>query len=91
MNKHIGSKFDDFLTEDGLLGEVEAIAFKRVLANLLETYMADHRLNKTSMAQHINTSRSELDRLLDPDNISITLKSIGRVTAIVGKKLKIAS
>jgi len=68
MNKHIGGRFDDFLEEEGVLAEAEAIAVKRVLAFQLKELMKARKLNKTQLAKRMKTSRSALERLLDPDN-----------------------
>lgn len=89
MSKHIGSSFDDFLEEDGYLAEAEAIAAKRVISYAIEQYMEENSLSKTAMAKEIGTSRTELNRILDPENISITLSSIVRAVDAVGKKLKL--
>ena len=63
---HIGSDFDDFLREEGLLDEVQATAVKRVLASQLEKSMLEARLTKTAMARRMRTTRAQLDRLLNP-------------------------
>ena len=78
MSKHIGSNFDDFLEEEGVLAEAEAIAVKRVLAFQLEELMKAQKLNKSQLARRMNTSRSALERLLDPDNPSLTLLTLDR-------------
>jgi len=72
MNKHIGNSFDDFLEEEGLLAETESVAIKRVLAYQVAELMKKKKLSKVAMASKMNTSRSALDRLLDPQNTSIT-------------------
>ena len=89
MNKHIGSKFDDFLEEEGLLTEVEKVAIKRVLAFQIEQMMDAKKLTKTAMAQRMNTSRSALDRLLDPVNESVTLQTMKKAATALGRTLKI--
>lgn len=85
--KHIGSKFDDFLDDEGYLVEAEAIASKRVITHMLEQFKDEQRLSKTAMAKMLGTSRSELDRLLNPENTSVTLMTISRVAAALGKKI----
>ena len=87
--KHVGSDFDDFLVEEGLLGEVEATAVKRVIAYQLTSFMEQNELSKTEMAKRMETSRSALDRLLDPTNHSITLQTMDRAARALGKKLRI--
>ena len=88
-NPHLGSKFDDFLEEQGLLEEVTATAMKRVLALQVEQAMKKQRLTKTTMAKRMGTSRAALDRLLDADNTSVTLQTMGRAAAVLGKQLSI--
>lgn len=89
MNKHIGSDFEDFLEEEGLLAEVEAAAFKRVLAYQLEELMQRQQLTKTEMARRMQTSRASLNRLLDPSNPSVTLQTLERAASALGKRLRI--
>lgn len=88
-NKHLGSSFDDFLEEEGLYSEVEAVAIKRVLAYQVQEMMKEKHLSKTEMASKMNTSRSSLDRLLDPENTSVTLQTLTSAATAVGKKLDI--
>jgi hypothetical protein len=88
-NKHIGSNFDDFLKEEGILAETEAAAVKRVLAYQINQMMKKKRLTKAAMAKKMKTSRSALDRLLDPDNVSVTLQTLERAALALGKRLKI--
>lgn len=73
MSKHIGSKFDNFLDGEGLLTVVEAVAAKRVSAFQLRELMKKQKLTKVQLAKRMKTSRSALERLLDPDNVSVTL------------------
>ena len=87
--QHLGSSFDDFLAEEGLLAEVEATAIKRVIAYQIEQEMNKQGWTKTEMAKKMNTSRSSLDRLLDPQNASINLQTITKAASTLGKKLKI--
>jgi len=88
-NKHLGSDFDDFLQDEGLLAEAEATAIKRVLAFQIEKEMEKRQLTKSALAKLMNTSRSSLDRLLDPDNPSVTLVTMESAAIALGKKLKI--
>lgn len=87
--QHIGSNFDDFLAEEGLLTEAEAVAVKRVLAYQIEQLMLAQNLSKTAMAQRMNTSRAALNRLLDPANPSVTLQTLERAASVLGKRLQI--
>jgi predicted XRE-type DNA-binding protein len=88
-NKHLGSHFDDFLQDEGLLAEAEATAIKRVLAFQIQKEMEERQLTKSALAKLMNTSRSSLDRLLDPDNPSVTLVTMESAAIALGKKLKI--
>jgi antitoxin HicB len=89
MSKHIGSKFDDFLEQEGVLAEAEAISVKRVLAFQLKELMKVQKLNKTQFAKRMKTSRSALERLLDPDNPSVTLLTLERAARALGKNIRI--
>ena len=90
MNKkHLGSDFDDFLKEEGLLAQSEAVAIKRVIASKIEAEMKRAKLTKYAMAKKMNTSRSALDRLLDPENASVTLLTLERAASILGRQLRI--
>lgn len=89
MDKHIGSNFDDFLEEEGLLAEAEAIAIKRVVAYQVARMMEDQKMSKTAMAKRMKTSRSALDRLLDPKNTSVTLQTLERAAHAIGKRLRV--
>ncbi len=89
MSKHIGSNFDDFLDEEGLLAEVEAVATKRVIAFQLQELMKEQKLTKVQLAKRMKTSRSALERLLDPDNISVTLLTLERAAKALGKNIRI--
>lgn len=88
-NKYIGSDFDDFLREEGILAEVEATALKRVIAFQIEEEMKRRNMTKTDMALKMNTSRASLNRLLDPSNPSVTLQTLERAALAIGKKLRI--
>ena len=88
-NKYSGSNFDDFLAEEGILEEVSTKAQKQLLALQIEDIMAESNLTKSELATKMKTSRSQLDRLLDPDNTAITLDSLDRLARAVGKQLKI--
>jgi predicted XRE-type DNA-binding protein len=88
-NIHVGSKFDDFLEEEGLRADAEAIAIKRVIAYQIEKEMKRANLSKSAMAEKMRTSRSALDRLLDPANVSVTLQTLERAALALGKNLKI--
>lgn len=89
MNReHIGSDFDDFLAEEGLLADAEAVAIKRVIAFQIQQVMEEQNLSKSEMARRMNTSRSALNRLLDPQNTSITLLTLARAASGVNKRVR---
>ncbi len=88
-NTHQGSNFDDFLSEEGLLSEAEELAIKRMLAYQILKEMKKKRLSKIRMAQKMKTSRSALDRLLDPENTSVTLHTLGRAAYALNKKISV--
>jgi antitoxin HicB len=85
--EHSGSTFDSFLEEQGIREEVEAVAIKRVLAWQLQQAMLKQQKTKQAMAKQLHTSRSQLDRLLDPRNISVRLDTITRAARVLGKRL----
>ena len=88
-NPHRGSDFDDFLKEDGLFELVQARALKRALAEQLEDAMQSGNLSKVLMAQRMATSRSQLDRVLDPSNLSIQLDTLIKAAGAVGRTVEI--
>jgi hypothetical protein len=88
-NQHIGSDFDDFLAEEGILAEVEVAAAKRVIAYQLQQAMEQELLTKSALADRMHTSRTAVDRLLDPDNLSVTLQALGCAAQAFGKRLHI--
>jgi antitoxin HicB len=90
MNEqHIGSDFDDFLAEEGLLADAEAVAIKRVVALQIAQLMEAQNLTKAEMARRMNTSRAALDRLLDTSAPSVTLQTLQRAASVLGKRLQI--
>ena len=87
--KHIGSNFDDFLAEKAMLEDASAIAVKRVIAWQIEQEMKAQKLTKTALAAKMRTSRSALNRLLDTSDTSLTLTTLARAAAALGKHVKI--
>ena len=85
----IGSSFEDYLAEQGTLDETRAIAVKRVLAWQLEQAMEERQMSKSAMAQAMRTSRSQLDRILDPDNDHIRLDTLAAAANVLGLNLRI--
>ncbi|HEY2068915.1 MAG TPA: helix-turn-helix domain-containing protein [Rhizomicrobium sp.] len=88
-NPHRGPKFEDYLAEQGLLEEVTATAMKRVLAWQIAQLMKKQSMTKSKMAKRMRTSRAALDRLLDAENTSVTLQTMGRAAAALGKELSV--
>ena len=81
IHSPIGSSFDSFLRDEGLLADVVAAAAKRNLVDQINRLRAKKRLNKAALAERAGISRIQLDRTLDPDNTSASLRSIARVAA----------
>jgi predicted DNA-binding protein (UPF0251 family) len=87
-NKHIGSSLDDLLKEEGIFEEVEAGAIKKVIAWQLSQAMEKKHISKTTMATRLKTSRTQVNRLLSATS-DVTLSSLQRAAALVGRRLKI--
>ena len=88
-NVHIGGNFDDYLKEEGMLAETEATATKRVIAYQIKRMMKQKKINKSRFASYMGTSRSALERLLEPKNVSVTLLTLEKAALALGKKLKV--
>lgn len=89
MTNHIGSSFDDFLQEEGIFEEVNAVAVKRVLAWQIAQAMKAQNLTKTALAEKMHTSRASLNRLLDEEDTSLTLTTLTSAANALGKQIKI--
>ena len=89
QNRHLGADFDDFLKEEGLLADVEAVAIKRVIAFQVRKFMDEEGISKSEMARRMRTSRASVDRLLDPENNAVTLQTLERAAEALGKRLRI--
>ena len=85
----IGSAFDDFLKDEGTYEATQSIAIKRVLAWQIEKAMKKQGLTKAEMARRMETSRSQLDRLLDPESNSVTLETLTRAARAIGRHVKL--
>jgi hypothetical protein len=85
-----GETFDEFLASDGLLAETEEVALKQIIADQVRAAMEAEGLTKTAMAARMHTSRRQLDRLLDPSSESVTLLTLKRAAAAVGRTLIVA-
>jgi hypothetical protein len=88
-NKHTGSSFDDFLKEEGLYEESSAAALKNVLARQIARDMKKKGLTKSVMAGRMKTSRSQLDRLLDPKKTGVSLETMQRAASVIGRQLRV--
>ncbi len=88
-NPHIGSTFESWLDEAGIREEVTAAAVKAVIARQLAVEMKKQRITKARMAGLMQTSRAQIDRLLDPENGSATLETLMRAARIVGRELRL--
>ncbi len=87
--QNIGSRFDEFLDEEGLLQDAQAVAAKRLIAHQLAKLMEEQSLTKMELARRMHTSRAALDRLLDPENPSVTLQTLQSAATAVGGRLLI--
>lgn len=85
----IGSRFDEFLSEENLLEETDAVAIKRVIAYQIEIAMKQKHLTKSTLATKMKTSRSSIERLFDPDNKSVTLLTLNKAAAALGMRLEV--
>ena len=89
-NKHRGSNFDDFLRKHAIFDDVQAAAVKRALAEAVEEAMKDAKLSKVEMARRMGTSRSQLDRVLDPAYTAVQLDTLMKAASAVGRDLRIS-
>jgi antitoxin HicB len=85
--KHIGSSFDDFLKEERVFEQTKTLAVKRVLAWQIAELMKKNQITKQEMAKRMHTSRSQLDRFLDPDNDRVLLETVQRAASAVKKRV----
>ena len=81
--------FDEFLAKDGLLAECEEAALKMVIADQIKAAMQAEGISKTLMAERMGTSRRQLDRLLDPTHVSVTLTTLRRAASALGRTLRV--
>jgi antitoxin HicB len=86
--KNLGSSLDDFLKEEGTFDEAQALAIKEVVVWQLTDAMERQSLSKARLAVLLKTSRSQVDRLLDPTR-DVTLSTLQRAAALVGRKVQI--
>jgi antitoxin HicB len=88
-NPHFGSSLEDFLEAEGLLEEATEHAIKAVVAWQLRTKMDQQHLTKSALAKQLHTSRSQIDRVLDPNNDDVTVATLRKVAGAVGQKLRL--
>lgn len=86
--KHMGSSIDDFLRDEGIFEEAQAQAIKEVVAWQLAEAMKEKKISKSKMATMLKTSRSQVDRLLNPKN-DITLGSLQKAAALLGRRVSV--
>ncbi|MBV6289457.1 XRE family transcriptional regulator [Pseudomonas aegrilactucae] len=89
MNTHIGSDFDDFLAEQGLVEEVSAAALKRVIAWQLAEAMKAQHVSKKALAERMHTSRTAVDRALDQHDAGMTLATLASAARALGQRVEI--
>ena len=89
MSKHVGSGLDDFLAEEGVLEAFQAKAIKEVIAWQLGEAMKERKLSKRKLAAMMHTSRTQVDRVLDPNDGNVTLETLQRAAAVVGRKVHV--
>jgi len=89
-NKHRGSNFDDFLRDEAIFDDVQAAALKRALAEAVEEAMQQGNLSKVEVARRMGTSRSQLDRVLDPNYTAVQLDTLIKAASAVGRALSVS-
>lgn len=89
-NKNIGSSLDDFLHEDGIYDHAHNVALKRIIAFQISEAMKERHISKNKMAKLMHTSRTQVDRFLDPENTSVQLNTIQKAATVVGRRVVIA-
>lgn len=88
-NPHVGSNFEDFLAAEGQLESATAVAIKRVLAWQIAQAMKAERVSQAELARRMKTSRAVIHRLLDADDSSVTLSTITRAAAALGRSVRV--
>ncbi len=89
MNKHIGSDFDDFLAEQGLVEEVSAAALKRVISWQIAETMRRQKVTKKALAERMHTSRTAVDRALDQNDAGMTLATLASAARALGQRVEV--
>ncbi len=88
-NKHRGSDLRDFLSEENLLPEVEALAIKKAIALQLQRIVEEERISKTQLAKRMKTSRASLDRILDASTPALTIGTLAKAAAALGHRVSL--
>lgn len=88
-NKHRGTALDSFLEEQGVLGEFQARAIKEVIAWQLAEAMRDRKISKSALAVLMRTSRTQINRVLDPSDGNVTIETLQRAAALVGRRVQL--
>ena len=88
-NRHRGSRLETVLRDEGLYDEVQVVALKRAIAEAIEEGMTKANLSKVEMARRMRTSRSQLDRVLDPACTTVQLDSLIRAASALGREIRI--
>ena len=89
-NKHRGATLDSFLDSEGVLGEFQAKAIKEVIAWQLAAAMRDRKITKSGLAVLMHTSRTQINRVLDPNDGNVTIETLQRAAALVGRRVELA-
>ena len=89
-NPHKGATLDSFLAEEGVLEVFQAKAIKEVLAWQLEQAMKERKISRRALATLMQTSRTQIDRLLNPADGNVTLETLQRAAAVVGRRVQLA-
>lgn len=88
-NRHMGSSIDDFLREEGVLEEFQARSIKEVIAWQLDRAMKDRKLSKRRLAEMMNTSRTQVDRMLNPKDGNVTIETLQRAAEVLGRRVRV--
>lgn len=88
-NKHMGSSIDEFLKEEGVLEEFQARTIKEVIAWQLDQAMKEHKLSKRRLAAMMHTSRTQVDRVLDPVDGNVTIETLQKAAAVLGRRVQV--
>jgi predicted XRE-type DNA-binding protein len=86
---NVGSSLEDFLEEEGILEDTTNVAIKEVIAWQLAQAMKEKRMTKKRLAELMKTSRAQIDRLLDPKRGNVTIETLQRAAAMVGRKVRL--